>query len=200
MFENQAIVLKVGGSLFDLPDLGPRVLDLLRDHKINQPLLVTGGGETAELIRKWHEVFDLSEEVSHDLAVNSLTLNNLLLLELIPGTVIVGNREEAEEAWQNGQIPILNCAEYLKVEEPKQSIKLPHTWSATSDSIAAWVAINWPSEALILLKSTVIHSLEIEDQSEYVDPEFKEFIPKLNKIGWCSLRSNHPEILILGEK
>ncbi len=199
--DQQAIVLKIGGSLFDLPELGFKVQQLLSDNEIYQPLLISGGGEAANLVRKWDKIYDLPEEKSHDLAVEALSLNEQLLLHLVPETVLVHNRVEAEKAWEHNKIPILNCSHFLKEEESKEeSSKLPHHWGVTSDSIAAWVAIHWPADALVLLKSVSVHSMDIHDQSEYVDPEFNQFVPKLAKIGWCNLRSSNPELLYLNEQ
>jgi 5-(aminomethyl)-3-furanmethanol phosphate kinase len=198
--DQQTIVLKIGGSLFDLPDLGFRVQKLISHNEIHQPLLMSGGGEAANLVRKWDKIYDLPEEKSHDLAVEALSLNEQLLLHLVPETVLVHNREEAGKAWGQNQVPILNCSHFLKEEEPKQdSSILPHHWGVTSDSIAAWVTIHWPADALILLKSISIHSMDLHDQSEYVDPEFNQFVPKLAKIGWCNLRSSNPELFYLNE-
>ena len=199
MFENQTIVIKVGGSLFDLPDFGTDIQKLIAENQINQPLIVSGGGETADLVRKWHETHDLSDEDSHDLAIRAMSFNNNLLLRLIPSSVIVQTQEEAENAWKQDQVPILDCPEYLDSEESKEEAKLHHNWDTSSDSIAAWVAVHWTADALVLVKSTAIHSMDLEHQSEYIDPEFNQFIPKLKKIGWCNLRSPNPEIIFLSE-
>lgn len=45
------VVVKVGGSLFDLPDLGPRLRAWLKTLRTADVLLVPGGGPTADVVR-----------------------------------------------------------------------------------------------------------------------------------------------------
>ena len=45
------IVVKVGGSLFDWPDLGERLCRWLAVQEEKEILLVPGGGPTADVIR-----------------------------------------------------------------------------------------------------------------------------------------------------
>ena len=60
-------VFKVGGSLFDLPDLGQR-LAWLAEAQLSTVLLVPGGGPTAEIIRNLDRRHRLGEEAAHWLA------------------------------------------------------------------------------------------------------------------------------------
>ncbi len=56
------IVVKVGGSLFDLPDLGPRLVQFLARLPTREIILVPGGGPIADLIRKFDQLHGLGEE------------------------------------------------------------------------------------------------------------------------------------------
>ena len=72
------IVVKVGGSLFNQPDLGPRLQAFLGD--LTAPtLIVPGGGPTAEAIRAFDRIHRLGEESSHWLALRACTINGHLL-------------------------------------------------------------------------------------------------------------------------
>lgn len=48
-------VLKLGGSLLDLADLPDRLRSVIKMLGDNGPLLVCGGGDAADLVRRWHE-------------------------------------------------------------------------------------------------------------------------------------------------
>lgn len=132
------IVAKVGGSLFDWPGLGPALLGWLREQ--TEPvLLFPGGGEAADAVRSWDRVHSLGEESAHGLAIHSLSLGANFLKLLLPGVSIVKT-----------PVPgILDPTSYFGDESG-----LPHRWSVTTDSLAAWVARECGATKLALLKST----------------------------------------------
>src|ERR1700730_10035653 len=69
------VVVKVGGSLFDLADLGARLRAWLEPVVAGPVLLVPGGGPTADVVRAFDRLHALGEETAHWLAVRALTLN-----------------------------------------------------------------------------------------------------------------------------
>jgi len=155
-------VYKVGGSLLTLPDLAERLEAALTLHRERRPLLIVGGGATADLVRRWDTLHGLGEERSHALALAAMSLNERFVETLLPRSRIVRTREEAGTAWQDRRVPILCAREFLQDEEGALAAGrgvcelpgvLPHTWEVTSDSIAAWVALRWPAAGLVLLKS-----------------------------------------------
>src|SRR5437763_14345584 len=89
-------VVKIGGSLYDLPDLGPRLRDWLLTLTASKVLLVPGGGPTADVIREFDRVHGLGEQVAHDLALRSLTLNAWFLAELLGVPVL----DPCGSAWE----------------------------------------------------------------------------------------------------
>ncbi|HVL11024.1 MAG TPA: hypothetical protein VM529_00565 [Gemmata sp.] len=66
------IVVKVGGSLYDHPQLAPRLRAYLDSLAPAEVMLVPGGGEVVDAVRKLDRVHGLGEEVSHGLAVLAL--------------------------------------------------------------------------------------------------------------------------------
>lgn len=143
------IVVKVGGSLYDHPGLGPglnRFLDpLLRSGHV---WLVPGGGAAADAVRAWDRVHALGEEVSHWLALRSLSTAALFLASVLDGATIVG---EGIELGGEG-LSIIGPYDFA-LRDDGQPGSLPHTWAVTSDSIAARAAVVGKAEKLILLKS-----------------------------------------------
>lgn len=122
------IVVKVGGSLYDLPDFRER-LTLFLASLNDEILIVPGGGAAADVIREWNLVHGLGEESSHWLAVRAMDLAGHFLRTLTDARV-------------------LDVEPFLRKHD-----KLPHSWNVTSDSIAALVAQVTKASCLILLKS-----------------------------------------------
>src|SRR5262249_28790698 len=120
------IVVKVGGSLFDLPDLCPRLSRWLATLSARRVLLVPGGGPTADVLRLLDRVHRLGEEASHWLALQALALNAHFLARLLPGVVTAG-WEECPPLWQAGQVPILDAHRFVLSDEGSAGA-LPHLW------------------------------------------------------------------------
>lgn len=189
-------VLKLGGSLLDLTDLSARLQAVFASLKEDEgPLLISGGGDAADIVRRWHQCFGFEEERSHWLALEAIRLNQRLLLELLPKLELVASREAAESAWQNDRIPLLDLAEFMRMEEVSLAAneRLPHCWDVTSDSLAAWVAMRWPAERLILLKSVDLpdaqkHEPESLAKAGLIDSFFPRLANSIPAIEWINLR------------
>jgi aspartokinase-like uncharacterized kinase len=155
MNDDRPVVVKVGGSLFDLPDLGSRLRAWLDQPARRQVLLIPGGGAAADVIRTLDHVQRLGEEASHWLALRAMALNAHFLASMLPNGRVVGSLAECGELWQSRRLPILNAHRFALADEGQLG-SLPHRWEVTSDSIAARVAIAAGADRLILLKSVDI--------------------------------------------
>lgn len=131
-----SIVIKVGGSLFDRPTLHRDLKTFLEAFDPADVVLVAGGGDSAEAVRTYDRLHHLGETISHRLALHSLTVTAELLREL------------TDRQW-----PVLDAAAFGLADET-----LPHSWTVTSDSIAARYAETIHASRLILLKSAYIPS------------------------------------------
>jgi len=150
-----ATVVKVGGSLFDLPDLGARLRAWLDGLDSPTVLLVPGGGPTADVIRDLDRRHRLGEETSHWLALRALALNAAVLQALVPGTEVVGDLRDVGAACHRGRVPVLDAHPFALADEGRPG-RLPHTWAVTGDAVAARVALVAGARQLILLKSVTI--------------------------------------------
>jgi 5-(aminomethyl)-3-furanmethanol phosphate kinase len=125
------IVVKVGGSLYDHPRLGPGLKAYL--EKLPAPILVVaGGGRFADVVRHLDAVHHLGDDICHRLALHAMNLAG----EFLTSLGALGGFSQP--------VPFNAVA-----ADPD----LPHTWEATSDSIAAWAAVRHGASRLILLKS-----------------------------------------------
>ena len=141
-------VVKVGGSLFDLPDLGPRLQRWLAKRTEEHIVLVPGGGATADVVRAWDLHHQLGDERSHWLALRAMTLNAYLLADLLGGVPLLQGVERLEHS-----IVVLDAYEFIRRDEGRSGC-LPHTWGVTSDAVAARVGVVAGADRLVLLKST----------------------------------------------
>ena len=164
-------VVKVGGSLYDLPDLGPRLQAWLKQAPERDVLFVPGGGPTADVVRAYDRIHQLGEEKAHWLALDALQLNAHFLAWLLPAAAIIDHPSQAA-----GRTTILNAFQFLSGEKTSCARgRLPHCWAVTSDAIAARAAVVAGADQLILLKSvTIPEGMDWEEagQRGFVDEWF----------------------------
>ncbi len=141
------IVVKVGGSLFDHPRLGPGLRTYLDSLAPEEVYLVPGGGDLVDAVRKLDHTHKLGEESSHWLALRSMSVNASFLADLIDLPTL-GSR-----------VRIPDCFTFAQDDEGKDGT-LPHSWDVTSDSIAARIAVHHAATKLILLKSIDIATID----------------------------------------
>jgi aspartokinase-like uncharacterized kinase len=146
-------VIKVGGSLYDSPDLASRLWQWLQPFlRQRVPLvLVPGGGPTADVVRRFDRDHQLGEETAHWLALRALTLNAHFLAALLPEAA-VARPADCPRLWRRGVLPVLDGLAFAREDEDRAG-HLPHTWDVTSDSVAVRVADVLGAGRLILLKS-----------------------------------------------
>ena len=150
-------VVKVGGSLYDHPRLGPGLLAFL--ETLPAPvLLVPGGGPFADAVRQLDAVHRLGEEAAHWLALRSLDaaaefLRRITLsLPPLPRSAALRSRGSGHDG---SRLNVLDAFAFA-VEDDSRPGALPHSWAVTSDSIAARAAVVYQAARLIVLKSTDI--------------------------------------------
>jgi aspartokinase-like uncharacterized kinase len=145
------LVVKVGGSLYDLPRLGDRLRAWLAERDA-RALLVPGGGPAADWIRDLDAQDDLGSERAHWLALRALTFAAHVLAQRVPGGVVIEEAADRAKAWRLGQVPILDLHAFALADEARHD-HLDHSWAVSSDSLAARVAVVTGIEELALLKS-----------------------------------------------
>jgi 5-(aminomethyl)-3-furanmethanol phosphate kinase len=140
-------VLKIGGSLSrgeGLPALCREIEGLSRNHSL---LIVPGGGDFAEQVREADQRFQLGDTAAHSMALLAMDQYGYLISRLIPGSLVTAELKTALRSAESGKAVILLPSALVMKSDP-----LPHSWSVTSDSIAAWIAGRASSQRLILLK------------------------------------------------
>ena len=120
-------------------------------------LFVIGGGEFANLIRKYDTEIGFSEDVTHETAIDSMDILAKLLNDKLAFTEISYTIDEAKSIADSNKIPIMICSEILKENEP-----FKHSWDVTSDSIAAYIASLLDAKLLI---ATNVNGIYTKDPS-----------------------------------
>ena len=167
------IVVKVGGSLYDHPYLGPGLRAYL-ESLAGPVLLVPGGGPVADAVRRLDRTHRLGEEAAHWLALRALSVAAALL--------------EAVALRSASRLRVLDCYAFA-VEDEARPDHLPHTWDVTTDSLAARAAAVLGAERLILLKSVDVPPgtpWAAAAECGWVDPHFPKLVAE---------HDLHPEVV-----
>ena len=149
-------VVKLGGSLLSWPPLSAALPSWLADQPPGANILIAGGGELADVVRRADAAYALGEENCHRLCVELMGVSAQLVHCLLPHVAMCQTMEELRNDIATGQAPVVvfDPRNFLARHEAHcPGIPLPHTWQVTSDSIAARIAETIDANELVLLKS-----------------------------------------------
>jgi aspartokinase-like uncharacterized kinase len=175
----QIRVVKIGGSLFDLPKLPDRVRRWLAAQPAGHDVLLAGGGPLAEQIRIWNLMSALDDETAHWMCVDLLTVSAQLLKARLPEIALIEDERSLHDRLKEPGTTIFSPARWLRESEPSAAgQKLPWNWDGTSDSIAGRLAAVLKADELVLFKSSLPSGATCLGElsaAGYVDA----FLPKL---------------------
>ena len=146
-------VVKIGGSLF--PDYA---IDLADKLKNTNSCIVLGGGEFANLIRKYNNVNNFSEEVNHWTAIDCMDIISKLVNDKVESSKLAYSIDGVNKISDEGFTPIFVVSEFLKTEDPFEC-----SWDVTSDSIAAYISHLLNANLLIVTNVNGIYTQEPEE-------------------------------------
>jgi len=146
-------VVKIGGSLF--PN---HAIDLANKLKNTNSCIILGGGEFANLIRKYNNEQDFSDEVNHWAAIDCMDIVAKLVNDKVDSAKLAYSIEEVKQISKEGLTPIFVVSRFLKTEDPFEC-----SWDVTSDSIAAYVANILNANLLIVTNVNGIYTQEPEE-------------------------------------
>jgi len=185
-------VLKVGGSLADDPaSLASLCQELSVLAKAHGILIVPGGGEFADTVRKLDKTYSLSNMVAHKMAILAMDQYGFFLSDITPNSYVSHSLEEISNSVK-GTLPIFLPSKLMFREEP-----LEHSWDVTSDTIAAYIAGLLHAEKLILVSD--VDGIFSEDPKKNVDAKLVEKLSAKKLLGWnkrTSVDKTLPKILL----
>lgn len=118
-------------------------------------LVVLGGGEFANLIRKYDDILGLSDETAHWAAIDCMDIVAKLTADKVESAEIALSLEEAEKLSHEGFTPILITSAILREDDPFEN-----SWEVTSDSIAAYISNLLNANLLIVTNVNGIYTKE----------------------------------------
>jgi len=142
------LVVKVGGGLLGIPgalqDVCATIGVLGRREAV---VVVPGGGPLADLVRDLDRTVGLSVDAAHWMAILAMDQYAHLLAERIEGATLVEEPGGISATLGVGRVAVLAPSRWLRAADP-----LPHSWDATSDSVAAFIAGALDAKRLVLVK------------------------------------------------
>jgi aspartokinase-like uncharacterized kinase len=201
MNELPVVVVKVGGSLFDWPELPQRLTMWLRSRPAAFHLFVAGGGALCEIIRQTDARFGLGQERAHWLCIDALTITARLLSQLMDDVPVIDSLAAVlalADKVGGPAICVFDPRPFLEAGEGRPGT-LPHTWDVKTDSIAAHLAASLAAE-LLLLKSCDAPTTDLEAASRagFVDAYFPVAARPLRQVGYVNLRSSNQVVQLVG--
>ena len=170
-------VLKVGGSLAKNPASLTRLCQelsaLAKAHRI---LIVPGGGEFADTIRKFDKTHGLSDVVAHKMAILAMDQYGFFLSNITPDSYVSHALEEISNSTK-GMLPIFLPSQLMFREDP-----LEHSWDVTSDTIAAYIAGLLHAEKLVLV--TDVDGIFYEDPKRDANSKLIEELSAEELLSW----------------
>jgi aspartokinase-like uncharacterized kinase len=141
-------VVKIGGGLIGAPGALGRVCEAVKVLGRREPLVVVpGGGPLADAVRELDREVGLSPDAAHWMAMLAMDQYAHLLTERIPGGRLVEEPGGIAAVLLAGGIAVLAPTRWLRAADT-----LPHSWDATSDTVAAFVAGALDATRLVLVK------------------------------------------------
>ncbi|HYC31902.1 MAG TPA: hypothetical protein VEB59_06400 [Gemmatimonadales bacterium] len=174
------VVVKIGGGLLQadgaLGAVALGVASLARQWRV---VVVPGGGPLADAVRRLDETIGLSDDAAHWMAMLAMDQYAHVLAERLERAVLVEEPGGIAGAFGGGRVAVLAPSRWMRSADV-----LPHTWDATSDSVAAFVAGALGARYLVLIKPVD------GDPAALVDPCFGAVVPvglPWAAVGWRRL-------------
>lgn len=143
-------VVKIGGSLF------PKyAIELAKRLENTNSVIILGGGEFANLIRRYDDEIDFSDEANHWTAIDCMDIIAKLVCDKVDSCKLAYSIEDVEKISDEGFTPIFVVSQFLRENDPFEC-----SWDVTSDSISAYVAHLLNANLLIVTNVNGIYTQE----------------------------------------
>jgi len=169
------IVVKLGGSLLSHAAL-TQFLQLAKQYGKGQVVIVPGGGVFADQVRITQQQWQYEDRTAHYMAILAMQQMALLFQGLCAGLVIVNNVEMIRSSMQQQNVVI-----WSPLSSELDAAGIPANWDITSDTLAAWLAVQLAIDHLILVKSADFSAdCTIQHLSDFgiIDKGFADFVHK----------------------
>ena len=150
-------VLKLGGSLLTRKDWPACLRSWLHSQSPALNLLIIGGGEIVEAVRELDEVHQINAAFAHWLCIDLLSSTLQVASHLLPDLSVITSAGELQSTVAELHTCATPATFLVNVNafygRHTTNLLLPEDWSTTSDSLAAWLALQVNADELVLFKS-----------------------------------------------
>jgi aspartokinase-like uncharacterized kinase len=171
-------VIKLGGSLLTLPDWHERFQRWLATESPAINVLLIGGGELVDVLRREHARFPYTDKQMHFAALAAMEINAQLALARLPQAQLLNPNINLTDLPPPPSLVLVKIVEWWYDSNRHGELPPEESWRITSDSLAAWIATQLNCD-LVLLKSSEpppdqpgIERGETWIAHGYVDPAF----------------------------
>ncbi len=145
------IVVKLGGSIYNTPELRAW-LNVLDDLAKQQPIvIVPGGGPFANQVRNAQKLHGFDDSHAHHMAILAMAQFGLLIKGIAPNCQMFYFPTNKPVTSPKG------LSVWLPDESLLSQAEIMHSWAITSDSLALWLANKLNAEQLILIKQNYLN-------------------------------------------
>jgi aspartokinase-like uncharacterized kinase len=145
------IVVKIGGSLYNTPELKIWLHTLANSSHSSPIVIVPGGGPFADQVRRAQEHHHFNDTTAHHMALVAMKQFGLMLISL-----------EAKCQPFNSQEPLPSLSVWLPDDSLLSESTLLPNWDLSSDSLALWLASKLNAKQLLLVKHVDIKTTSIQ--------------------------------------
>lgn len=186
-------IIKVGGSLFTMPELKNRLTDWARSVAVDRcvDVWIAGGGNFVEEVRNWQALHGLDEVTAHRISIRLLSQTAEIFQSMFLDWPLLADAQllRSVDPIATPNV-VIDCRQWA-LNNPA----LKPSWGTTSDSISLQLATGIKASHLFLLKSSSPRSGQIVDAIEdgLIDPNFAVFCgekPQL-KVSITNLRESN---------
>lgn len=166
------IVIKLGGSLIKANTLSACLVRVIQRYQHKKVVLVIGGGEFADHIRRTQQQWQFDDYTAHAMALLAMQQSAWLVKSLQADFDLLDSLHAIQHTKQQFVLWLPNLQELDKAG-------VPANWDITSDSLAAWLANRLCADELILLKSADInpqHNLAQLAEHGIIDKAFCHYV------------------------
>jgi aspartokinase-like uncharacterized kinase len=191
-------VIKLGGSLLAMPGLKEKFRKWCQENPHPLSLIIVGGGEIVEAVRRIHDVSALPEEFAHWVCIDLMAHTARLAQQILGEVHLYETMDALQQAFTStaneSASPIIALVQpgiCFARELPRRG--LPETWDVTSDTLAAAFSRLHAAEELVVMKSVDPpgDALQLRELARlgFVDRHFPDFAAGIETVRFVNLRS-----------
>lgn len=192
-------VIKLGGSLLDIQDIGRRLDAWLAVNPAQVNLMVIGGGQIIEAVRELDRIHRFDAVEIHWRCIDLLATTARIASTLFANSAMIQSSSELERFLVSQVTPagsmlaIVQVSSFYGPQDNSDFGPLPESWETTSDSIAALLAVRVGAEELVLMKSRepdqdCVNAHEWKNAG-IVDEAFPRLADRIPRIRMVNLRT-----------